>query len=320
LPFLSKLDPSGQKLLFSVPVGGLGVRVDSSGVAYVGGVLGQFSNYDVTASLPALANVSSACLLPETTGGNSAYVSQVDSSGNVLGSQFIGGSTLNISGIALAGGALWITGATSLPNFPFTAGALTASNPRPVPLPGAYLGAVTFSATQPPPATPQIACVVDSANFSPAGPLVPYQLITIFGSGLGPSAPAVATDYSTTTLGGVSITVGSLPAPLLYVSPNQINLAVPLVRTGPSGAPLELTVNGLSSPPLQFPVTSANPGLFVVEGSYQTTYQDFAAMALNADGSVNSVTIRRNWGPQSLSSSTAFRRIQTCCSLAARGR
>jgi uncharacterized protein (TIGR03437 family) len=155
-------------------------------------------------------------------------------------------------------------------------------------LPGAYLGAVTFSATQPPPATPQIACIVDSANFSPAGPLVPYQLVTIFGSGLGPATPAAAADYSTTTLGGVSVTVGSLPAPLLYVSSNQINLAVPLVPFGSSGAPLELTVNGLSSSPLQFPVTSANPGLFVVEGSYQTTYQEFAAVALNADGSVNS--------------------------------
>lgn len=43
LPFLTKLDPAGQKLLFSVPVGGLGVKVDSNGFAYAGGILGLFA-------------------------------------------------------------------------------------------------------------------------------------------------------------------------------------------------------------------------------------------------------------------------------------
>jgi hypothetical protein len=43
LPFLSKLDPAGHKLLFSVPVGGAGVQLDSNGSAYVGGELGEFS-------------------------------------------------------------------------------------------------------------------------------------------------------------------------------------------------------------------------------------------------------------------------------------
>jgi hypothetical protein len=107
LPFLSKLDPAGQKLLFSVPVGGAGVQVDSNGFAYVGGMLGLFHLYDVAASLPALASLPAECLLPEVIGGifgRSAYVSQVDAaSGNVLGSQFLGGSTLTISGVALSG-------------------------------------------------------------------------------------------------------------------------------------------------------------------------------------------------------------------------
>ena len=140
LPFLSKLDPNGQKLLYSVPVGGVGVQVDSNGNAYVGGVLGQYSNYDVAATLPALANVPSECFLPAMTNGKSAYAAQVDSSGNVLGSQFIGGSTLVLSGVALSGTTLWMTGSTSLPNFPFSPNALASPNSIPLPLPGAYLG------------------------------------------------------------------------------------------------------------------------------------------------------------------------------------
>jgi uncharacterized protein (TIGR03437 family) len=286
LPFLSKLDPAGQNLLFSVPVGGMGVQVDSNGSAYVGGIFGDFHLYDMVAGIPALASVPTECL--SATSGTSAYVSQVDSSGNVLGSQFIGGSTLTISGVALSGTTLWIAGATSLPNFPFSPNALTSSDP-PTPLQGAYLGAVDFSGPQPPAGTPQIGCIVDAADLAPAGPIVPYQLLTIFGSGLGPAPGAVATDYSTTTLGGVGVTFGSLAAPLLYASSNQINLAVPLVSPeSPSGAVMQVTVNGVSSAPLQFPVASANPSLFVIPGSFQSNSGESVAVALNADGSRNS--------------------------------
>jgi uncharacterized protein (TIGR03437 family) len=290
LPFLSKLDPNGQKLLFSVPVGGMGVQVDSNGAAYVGGIFGVFDLYDVAASLPALAGVPSACL--QSTTARSAYVSQVDASaGNVLGSQFLGGSTLVISGVALAGSTLWTTGATSLANFPFTPNALISPNLGPNQFEGAYLGAVDFSQSAPPAGTPQIGCVVDAANLQAAGPIVPYQLLTIFGSGLGPATPVSATNDSTTSLSGVSVTFGGLAAPLLYVSSNQINVAVPLVSAGGvSGTLMQVNVNGVSSVPLEFPVVSANPTLFVSPGSYDPTFEGSFAVALNANGFVNSPT------------------------------
>src|SRR5205823_4640677 len=43
LPFLAKLDPQGQKLLFAVPAGGAGVQVDSHGAVYAGGIVGPES-------------------------------------------------------------------------------------------------------------------------------------------------------------------------------------------------------------------------------------------------------------------------------------
>ncbi len=288
LPFLSKLDPNGQKLLYSVPVGGVGVKwtpmeMLTSAVCSV-----NIPTMMLQPALPALANVPSGCFLPATTNGKSAYAAQVDSSGNVLGSQFIGGSTLLLSGVALSGTTLWMTGATNLPDFPSSPNALASPNLTPLPIPSAYLGAVNFSESQPPAGTPQIGCIVDAADLEPAGPIVPYQILTIFGSGLGPATPVIATDDSTTSLGGVSVTFGSLPAPLLYVSPNQINLAVPVVNEDQSGTVIEVTVNGVSSPPLQFPVAFANPSLFVVPGSYSSQFEEFEAVALNANGSTNS--------------------------------
>ena len=291
LPFLTKLDPSGGKLLYSIPVGGVGVQVDSSGSAYAGGVLGAVPNYlyDVAAALPALGNVPAGCFLPATIEGTSAYVAQVDGSGNVLGSQFIGGSSLALSGVALSGSTLWMTGATRLPDFPFTANTLTTPNLKPTAVPGSYLGAVDFAAPQPVAGTAQIGCVVDAADLEPAGPIVPYQLLTIFGNGLGPATPVSASDNSTTSLGGVSVTIDSLPAPLLYVSSNQLNVAVPLIYVGPP-AVMQVSVNGVSSAPLQFPATPKNPSLFDNPGNFQYNFAEFQAVALNADGSLNSAS------------------------------
>ena len=291
LPYLTKLDPAGQKLLYSVPIGGMGVQLDASGNAYVGGLLGRLSLYDIDAPPPALASIPSGCFLPEVTfGGSAAYAAQVDNNGNVLGTQFIGGSSLVLSGAALSGTTLFVTGSTNLPDFPFTPNVTTIAGLRPSTLPGAYLGAVNFSGSQPPAGTPQFGCIVDAADGQPTGPIVPYQLLTIFGNGIGPATPVAATDNTTTSLGGVSVTFGGLPAAMLYASSNQINLAVPLVQVGGFATTMQITVNGTALPPLAFPVTPANPRLFVVPGSFQPNFEQFVDLAINADGSVNSAS------------------------------
>jgi uncharacterized protein (TIGR03437 family) len=291
LPFLSKLDPAGHTLLFSVPVGGSGLQLDSAGGVYVGGEVGIINTIvGIPSGIPALAGVPSQCLPssgPSALGLVSAYVSEVDaSSGNLLGSKFIGGSTLSLSSAALLGSTLWIAGSAGVPNFPFTPNALTLTAFGPSSPAGAYLGAVDFSQPQPPAGTPQIGCVVDAADLAAAGPVARNQLLTIFGTGLGPATAVTATDTSTTTLGGVSVNFapiqasvfppGPLNAPLLYASSTQINLAVPQLSFSVSFAAMQVTVNGLAATPIQVPIEIANPSLFPV--------------VLNADGSVNSAT------------------------------
>jgi len=289
LPFLSKLDPAGQNLLFSVPVGGAGVRVDGNGAVYVGGGIGV-PGYPVKASLPALASVPAPCLPNGLTIYTSAYVAQVDaSSGNVLGSQFIGGSELTPSAVALSGSTLWLAGSTNLPDVPFTAGALTISYFEPGIFPGAYLGAVDFSQPQPPAETPQIGCILDAATLAPVGPVARYQLLTIFGTGLGPAqGVSGGTDYSTTTLAGVGVNVSGISAPLLYASATQINFAIPQVQLQ-FGAVIEISATSLTSPARQLPFTDANPSLFLnIPETFQPNSMGFIAVALNQDGSLNS--------------------------------
>ncbi len=114
----------------------------------------------------------------------------------------------------------------------------------------------------------------------------------MLGTGLGPAAGVSATDNSTTSLGGTSVTIGGVPAILLYVSSTQINFAVPLVDYQQDSASMQVTVNGVSSVSRQIQLDYWNPHMFI---NTAATYQDptnlngyFVALALNADGSVNS--------------------------------
>jgi uncharacterized protein (TIGR03437 family) len=230
---------------------------------------------------------------------NSAYTAQVSAaSGDLLGAQAIsGGSNVIPSAIALVGSTLWIAAATAAPDVPLTADAL-ASDFGPAFSgsslgAGAYLGAVDFSAAAPAAGTPQINCIVDAADFSPTLFASRYQLLSLLGNGLGPAMGVSAPDYSTTNLGGVSVTFGGLPAILLYVSSNQINLAVPLVPFAQPSAAMQVTVNGVSGQQRQIPFCcSGSPHLFLnAQATYNLTANPnefFVPLTLNEDGSMNS--------------------------------
>jgi len=60
----------------------------------------------------------------------------------------------------------------------------------------------------------------------------PGEIVTVFGTGLGPASPLqTAIDPTTgkvaTTLGNVQVLFNGYPAPLTYVSASQINCVVP---------------------------------------------------------------------------------------------
>ncbi len=133
------------------------------------------------------------------------------------------------------------------------------------------------AAAQPAPA---VFAITNSAIPQAAASIAGGELLTLYGVGLGPSAGIVGAPDSNgrypLTLGGVSVQLnGSLlnvPATLLYVGPNQINLEVPLIENSP-------TIMTISTPTGDLPPMAVN-----VAGSIGV----FGV--LNTDGSVNSPT------------------------------
>lgn len=305
--YLTKLDPTGANVLFSVPVGGGGVRWDSAGAIYVGGTVTSLAPTlfpRLPGPLPAVAIpqvfswIPRVCVPNFTTAVSEAYVMKVDpSTGVVQDAQWIDGSAPGATGIVLAGGKVWITGATPGPQVPTTPGALTTQPLGPGFLAGAYLSAVDFGAAAA--AGPSVACVLDGGNLSHVGSVAAFQLISIFGAGLGPSTPVQAADGGGPSLGGVSVTFDGAPAQLLYVSSSQINVAVPPPLASGSqktATVMQLTYNG-ASVQRQLPFTASSLNLFADLSTaqnpcpgYPSSAVGFQPVAQNADGSANSCT------------------------------
>jgi uncharacterized protein (TIGR03437 family) len=299
--FLTKLDPAGANVLYSIPVGGGGVQVDASGAVYVAGTVTGFNpGLDpprTAVAVPSqLAWVPSQCLPNNITATNEVYVMKLDpASGAVVDTQWIDGSAVVASMMTLGSGKVWISGATQLADVPITPAALTPAKLVPGVLPGAYLSAVDFS--QPSAAlsrAPQIACVVDGGNLMHAGPVAANQLLTLFGVNLGPGTGIAAPDGLDGEIAGVSVTFDGTPAELLYVSSSQINILTPANLPQTSVTVMQVSVNGVTSSPRQLPVTGSNPNLLAEVAQTATDCsggaQGLILIATNADGSRNSCT------------------------------
>jgi uncharacterized protein (TIGR03437 family) len=100
---------------------------------------------------------------------------------------------------------------------------------------------------------------------APSLGLAPQALASIYGFGLA-AAPAAASGQPwPVTLGGVSVTIDGRAAPLLYVSPVQINLEIPAGTTA-GDVPL-MVQTGLGNTLNSFEMVAAiAPGLFTANG------------------------------------------------------
>jgi uncharacterized protein (TIGR03437 family) len=123
---------------------------------------------------------------------------------------------------------------------------------------------VTQKAVQLP--APQISAVVNSAS-SAAGPISPGEIVSIYGSNLGPFQPASNSVTFGTQLAGVQVMFGSTAAPLIFVSANQINAVVPYAVDGSTSIPVTVQYAGLPSTALAVPVQATTPGLFSRDAS-----------------------------------------------------
>ena len=112
-------------------------------------------------------------------------------------------------------------------------------------------------------AGPQISAggVVNGASFQ--APLARGSLATIFGANLAGGTPASASTLPLPTqLGGVQVSVGGKPAPLVYVSAAQINFQVPFEIPSTGNVAVVVTNNGTPSAPQSATVAEYAPGIF----------------------------------------------------------
>ena len=144
---------------------------------------------------------------------------------------------------------------------------------------------------------PQVAAngVLNAASWS--SPVSPGALATVFGSNLALKQQSATPPYPTalggtslggTSLGGTTVTINGTAAPLLFVSPGQINFQMPSAVANSewfnvSSATIVVTTAAGSSAPVAFGLASL-PGLFTADGS---GCGQASALNIRADGSVS---------------------------------
>jgi uncharacterized protein (TIGR03437 family) len=133
------------------------------------------------------------------------------------------------------------------------------------PAPGGVSAPMVFTVS----ATPVVQALVSAASYA-SGPVSPGEFVTLFGTAIGPAAPAgmsVVAGYATTSLGGVSVTIGGQSAAMIYVSANQLTVQVPYSVTIGAGKIVSVNNNGVAEPFAPGVTTTATaPGLFLDSG------------------------------------------------------
>lgn len=101
-----------------------------------------------------------------------------------------------------------------------------------------------------------------------SGPVAPGEIITLFGSGIGPvSAQQPLGSPSTTLLAASRVLFDGTPAPLLYAAPNQINAVVPYKVDGKTTTQLQVESQGQVIAGLALSVATAVPAIFTLGAS-----------------------------------------------------
>jgi uncharacterized protein (TIGR03437 family) len=243
--FLAKLKPDGSAFVWATYLGGTG----NDGV----NSLAVDANGDVWAT------------------GTTASTNFPNAQGWSQGGDFL--VELNPTGSALAYSARYPSGTVS------TAVAL---DPTQLIHTAGATGILSEIASTVPP-TPKISGVLNAAASSPVGPLAgrisPAEVISIYGPHIGPAAgtgPAARITTYPTSLAGVQVTIGGIPAPLLYVSDGQINAVVPMEVTAQAAATIQITNGSTILPSYPVWIDTSDAVLFLG--------------VLNQDGSLNSQT------------------------------
>jgi uncharacterized protein (TIGR03437 family) len=110
--------------------------------------------------------------------------------------------------------------------------------------------------------------VVNAAPFAP-GVVSPGEIVTLFGSQLGPQALVAADGSKTfpTSLSGTQVLFDGIPAPLIYTQAAQVSAVVPWKLVGSGTAVVSVQYQGLTTTPVTTAVAGTSTALFTALGS-----------------------------------------------------
>jgi uncharacterized protein (TIGR03437 family) len=133
---------------------------------------------------------------------------------------------------------------------------------------------------------PTVTKLTNAASFS-SGSISPGEIITLFGTGIGPT-PAVGLTLNSsggvsTSIGGVQVTVNGFNCPMVFASATQVSAVVPYEIAGFAGADVLVKFVGQSSNAIHVNVSTTAPGVFTANSSGSGP-----GAILNSNNSVNS--------------------------------
>jgi uncharacterized protein (TIGR03437 family) len=149
------------------------------------------------------------------------------------------------------------------------------------------IAGVSVTVTQPAAAPlPTIMGVTNAASYA-TGAVSPGELVTIFGTAIGPATAASATtDPATgklvTTIGGVQVLFNGTAAPMIYASSSQVSAVVPYEMASVASPSVWIKYAGQASNAYQLTTTTTVPGLFT-----QNASGSGPGAILNQENSVN---------------------------------
>ncbi|MEK7992207.1 MAG: IPT/TIG domain-containing protein [Planctomycetota bacterium] len=132
------------------------------------------------------------------------------------------------------------------------------------------LVAVNVSSADPSDLPPTVTAVVNAASFL-AGPVAPGEVVTLFGSRMGPLSLATlrlnTAGLVDNVLSDTRVLFDGVPAPLIYTSASQVSATVPYGVAGRSSTSVEVEYRGKRSSPLRVPVSRCAPAIFTLSAS-----------------------------------------------------
>lgn len=254
----------------------LTVSVPASAIASAGSSVIQVVNSDALRSpQPAVFTVKPLTPAITSLSPASVLVGGPDLTLTVNGSNFPSNASVAWNGAALATTRVSAAQLTALVPAALIATAGTATVT--VTGDGGPSNALAFTIAPVVPATSS-AGILNAASSLPA--LAPGALIAIYGSNLAAATAQFSTTPLPVLLGGTSVSINGTPAPLLYVSPVQVNAQIPY-ETKVGTAKMIVQSNGVPGPPVNFEVAATGPGVFMQQPGNHV-------LALNlADGTLN---------------------------------